>query len=106
MEEVVELRLTLPQKKLMQSIPSFPDDLGKTVKQAVKKARGTRVQLPYEELEQVAGWLAAEANYEEQARRRQALDRLYERVQNALWDFEDQRLVHAATAPVARRERH
>jgi hypothetical protein len=101
MDHLVEIRLTPPQFKLIESIVAIPDDLEKALKRAAKENPGPRLRVPYVDLDQLAGWLAAEANYEEGVRRKRSLDKLYDEVQTALWDFEDRTLADGGPMPVA-----
>jgi hypothetical protein len=100
MDNLVEVRLTTPQIKLIESIAALPDELEKSLKAAVKKSEGRTHRIAYADLDQLAGWLAAEANYEESVRRRRSLDRLYDEVQSALWEFDDRRIASGEPMPV------
>jgi hypothetical protein len=101
MDHMVEIRLTPPQIRLIESIVAIPDQLEQSLKKAAKETPGPRLRVPYVDLDQLAGWLAAEANYEESVRRRRSLDKLYDEVQTALWDFEDRKIAEGEPMPVA-----
>ncbi len=101
MNNLVRVRLTLPQVRVIEGIAAIPDDIEKAVKLAAKKADGPIREMPYEVLDQLAGWLAAEANYEENARRRRSLDSIYDEVQTALWEFDDHQIARGEPIPAA-----
>jgi hypothetical protein len=100
MDNLVAVRLTVPQLKLIDSIVAIPDDLESSIKQATRKSDGTLYEIPYVALDQLAGWLAAEANHEESARRKSSLERLYDEIQTALWEFDDRRIAAGEPVPV------
>ncbi|MCK4546553.1 MAG: hypothetical protein KAW17_03840 [Candidatus Eisenbacteria sp.] len=100
MNNLVKVRLTSPQIKLIESVTAIPGNLEKSLREAVRSSAGTTRQIPYADLDQLAGWLAAEANREETLRRRRSLDRLYDEVQTALWEFDDRRIASGEPMPV------
>ncbi len=101
MDNLVKVRLTTPQVRLIENIVAIPDDIEKSIQKAAKKADGPIREIPYEILDQLAGWLAAEANYEENARRRRSLDLIYDEVQTALWEFDDRKIARGESIPFA-----
>lgn len=101
MEGLVELCLTSPQLKLIESVTAIPKGLQESVKHAAEHAKGSRIHIPYDDLDQLAGYLAAEANYEEKHSRKRLLERLYDEVQTALWDFDDRRIAASPLSTVA-----
>jgi len=103
MKDKVEVRLTSPQIKIIESIP-LPEEVEQSVLQAAKEANGTRVQIPKKELEQLAGWIAAEANSEERARRKQSVCRVYDEIQAALWEYEERRIAEDRLGPALPKE--
>jgi hypothetical protein len=100
MDNLVAVRLTAAQVRLVESIVAIPEELERALRSCFEEAEGTACRVPYEVLEQLAGWLAAEANREENGRRRESIDRVYDEIQTALWEFDDQRISRGEPVPI------
>ena len=100
MDDLVTVRLTDAQVRLIESIVAIPEDLEKSLHEAFQDSEGQRYAVSYTMLDHLLGWVAAEANREEAMRRRRMLDRVYREVQLALWEFDDQRIANGEPVPV------
>jgi hypothetical protein len=81
------VRLTLHERDLIRDQTFCDPDFAKF---AVMDGNGIRVDLSLDEIEEIQGYIAAEANHTKNMKLQKELDRLYDKLQVFLDTYDDQ----------------
>lgn len=80
--------LTLRERDIIRDETFCDPDFAKC---AVVDGTGIRVDLSLDDIEEIQGYVAAEANHTNNSKRRKELDRLFDKLQVFLDTYDDQR---------------
>jgi hypothetical protein len=81
------VKLTLRERDLIRDETFCDPDFARF---AVVKGKGIRVELPLDDIEEIQGYIAAEANHTENSTLEKELDRLFDKLQVYLDTYDDQ----------------
>jgi len=81
------VKLTLRERDLVRKETFFDPDFAKF---AAVDGKGLRVDLSLDDIEEVQGYIAAEANHTENKKLQKELDRLFDKLQVYLDTYDDQ----------------
>ena len=83
----IPVRLSMLQRDLIRNHTFYPGD---HLKLALMDGKGVRLELTLGDIEDIQGYVAAEANHCEDPKLRKRLDALFEKFQVALDSYDDQ----------------
>lgn len=83
----MSVALTLRERDLIRDETFCDPNFAKC---AVVEGTGIRVELSLDEIEEIQGYVAAEANHTKHAKRRKELDRFFDKLQVFLDTYDDQ----------------
>ena len=81
------VKLTLRERDLIRDQTFCDPDFARL---AIVKGKGVKVELSLDEMEEIQGYVAAEANHTKNSKLRKELDQLFDKFQVLLDTYEDQ----------------
>ncbi len=85
--EKIPVKLTERERDLIQKETFFDPDFGKL---AVADGKGIRVDLSLDDIEEIQGYIAAEANHAKNKKIQKDLDKLFEKLQVFLDTYDEE----------------